>query len=114
MPVHYGGQPCRMDELLDIARRHNLLVIEDAAHAVGAPYRGKPVGSIGDATAFSFYVIKNMTTGEGGMVTTNNDGTGRQGPPPPPARHEPRRLEALRRQRLLVLRGASPAASTTR
>ncbi len=72
LPVHYGGQPCRMDELMDIARRHNLLVIEDAAHAVGAKYRGQPVGTIGDATAFSFYVIKNLTTGEGGMVTTNN------------------------------------------
>ena len=70
--VHYGGHPCRMDELLAIARRHRLLLIEDAAHAVGAHYRGKPVGSLGDATAFSFYVIKNMTTGEGGMVTTDN------------------------------------------
>jgi dTDP-4-amino-4,6-dideoxygalactose transaminase len=70
--VHYGGHPCRMDELLAIARRHRLLLIEDAAHAVGAHYRGKPVGSIGDATAFSFYVIKNLTTGEGGMVTTDN------------------------------------------
>ena len=57
---------------MDIARRHNLLVIEDAAHAVGAKYRGQPIGTIGDATAFSFYVIKNLTTGEGGMVTTNN------------------------------------------
>jgi dTDP-4-amino-4,6-dideoxygalactose transaminase len=72
LPVHYGGQPCRMDELMDIAHRHNLLVIEDAAHAVGAKYRGRPIGAIGDATAFSFYVIKNLTTGEGGMVTTNN------------------------------------------
>ncbi len=70
--VHYGGQPCRMDELAEIARRHNLLLFEDAAHASGASYRGKMIGSIGDATAFSFYVIKNMTTGEGGMVTTNN------------------------------------------
>jgi dTDP-4-amino-4,6-dideoxygalactose transaminase len=72
LPVHYGGQPCRMDELMDIAHRHNLLVIEDAAHAVGAKYRGRPIGAIGDATAFSFYVIKNLTTGEGGMVTTDN------------------------------------------
>ncbi len=70
--VHYGGQPCRMDELAAIARRHNVLLFEDAAHASGAAYRDKMVGSIGDATAFSFYVIKNMTTGEGGMVTTNN------------------------------------------
>ncbi|MGD0765478.1 MAG: DegT/DnrJ/EryC1/StrS family aminotransferase, partial [Dehalococcoidia bacterium] len=72
MAVHYAGQPCRMDQLFDIARRHNLLLLEDAAHASGAQYRGKPVGSLGDATAFSFYVIKNMTTGEGGMVTTDN------------------------------------------
>jgi len=72
MPVHYGGQPCRMDELLDIARRHKLLVIEDAAHAVGARYRDRPVGSLGDVTVFSFYVTKNMTTGQGGMVTTED------------------------------------------
>lgn len=72
LAVHYAGQPCRMDQLFDIARRHNLLLLEDAAHASGAQYRGRPVGSLGDATAFSFYVIKNMTTGEGGMVTTDN------------------------------------------
>ena len=72
LAVHYAGQPCRMDQLFDIARRHNLLLFEDAAHASGAQYRGRPVGSLGDATAFSFYVIKNMTTGEGGMVTTDN------------------------------------------
>lgn len=72
IPVHMAGQPCRMDELLEIANAHNLPVIEDAAHAVGARYRGKMIGSIGTATAFSFYVTKNMTTGEGGMVTTNN------------------------------------------
>ena len=74
--VHYAGQPCRMDELADIARRHKLLLFEDAAHASGTAYKGKMVGSIGDATAFSFYVIKNMTTGEGGMVTTNNQELG--------------------------------------
>jgi dTDP-4-amino-4,6-dideoxygalactose transaminase len=61
-----------MDELLDIARRHKLVVIEDAAHAVGARYRDRPVGSLGDVTAFSFYVTKNMTTGQGGMVTTED------------------------------------------
>ena len=72
MPMHYGGQPCRMDQLLDLARAHNLLVIEDAAHAAGAAYNGRPIGSVGDATAFSFYPIKNMTTSEGGMLTTNN------------------------------------------
>jgi dTDP-4-amino-4,6-dideoxygalactose transaminase len=72
MPMHYGGQPCRMDELLDIARRHDLRVIEDAAHALGASYRGRPVGSLSDAAAFSFYPIKNITTGQGGMLTTRD------------------------------------------
>ena len=72
MPVHYAGQPCRMDEILDIARRHSLTVIEDAATAAGPRYKGRPVGGLGDATAFSFYAIKNMTTGQGGMVTTND------------------------------------------
>jgi dTDP-4-amino-4,6-dideoxygalactose transaminase len=72
MPVHYAGQPCRMDEILDIAQRHGLKVIEDAAHASGAAYKGRPVGSLGDATVFSFYAIKNLTTGEGGMVTTDD------------------------------------------
>jgi dTDP-4-amino-4,6-dideoxygalactose transaminase len=71
MAVHFAGQPCRMDDLLDLAARHRLFLLEDAAHAVGARYRGRPVGSIGDATAFSFYATKNLTTGEGGMLTTN-------------------------------------------
>lgn len=72
IPVHMAGHPCRMDELLDIARQHNLLVIEDAAHAVGATYKGRRIGTLGDATAFSFYATKNLTTGEGGMLTTDN------------------------------------------
>ncbi len=72
MPVHYGGVPCRMDEIFDVARRHNLPVIEDAATAAGSAYRGRAVGSLGDLTVFSFYPVKNMTTGQGGMVTTNN------------------------------------------
>lgn len=71
MVVHFAGQPARMDELLPLAARHSLFLLEDAAHAVGACYRGRPVGSIGDATAFSFYATKNLTTGEGGMLTTN-------------------------------------------
>ncbi len=73
MPVHYAGQPCEMDEISDIARRHGLVILEDAAHAMGAEYRGQKVGSIGDATSFSFHVHKNLTTGEGGMITTDND-----------------------------------------
>ncbi len=72
MPVIYGGQPCRVDELLGVARRHNLRFIEDAATGAGASYKGRPVGSYGDASVFSFYSIKNMTTGEGGMVTTGD------------------------------------------
>jgi len=73
VPVHHSGQPCRMDEILDCAREHNLPVIEDAAHAAGARHRGRMIGSIGNATAFSFYAIKNMTTAEGGMITTDDD-----------------------------------------
>jgi dTDP-4-amino-4,6-dideoxygalactose transaminase len=72
LPVHYGGQPCEMEKLLDLAREYNLFVVEDAAHAAGAEYKGRKIGSFGDVTCFSFYATKNMTTGEGGMLTTNN------------------------------------------
>ncbi len=70
VPVHYAGHPAPMDELLDIARQHGLAVVEDAAHALPASYRGRTIGVIGDMTAFSFYATKNLTTGEGGMLTT--------------------------------------------
>jgi len=73
IPVHFAGEPCDMDEIMKIAQENNLFVIEDAAHAVGAEYKGKKIGNIGDVTVFSFYATKNLTTGEGGMVTTNND-----------------------------------------
>jgi dTDP-4-amino-4,6-dideoxygalactose transaminase len=72
IPVHYAGQPCEMATIMDIAKRHNLFVVEDAAHAIGAKYRRKSIGTIGDATCFSFYATKNITTGEGGMITTEN------------------------------------------
>jgi dTDP-4-amino-4,6-dideoxygalactose transaminase len=72
LPVHLAGCPCRMDELLDIADQHALRVLEDAAHAAGTRVGGRPVGSIGHATAFSFYATKNMTTAEGGMLTSND------------------------------------------
>ncbi len=72
MPIHYAGHPARMDEIIDIAKRHNLRVIEDAATAAGSLYKGRPVGGIGDATVFSFYPVKNMTTGQGGVLTTND------------------------------------------
>ena len=73
IPVHMAGRPCDTDAIMDIAQRHHLFVIEDAAHAVEAIYKGHKVGNIGHITAFSFYVTKNVCTGEGGMVTTNND-----------------------------------------
>ncbi len=68
--VHYAGHPCNMDEINALARQHNLFVIEDAAHAVGTRYNGKMIGGGENPTCFSFYPIKTMTTGEGGMVTT--------------------------------------------
>lgn len=71
--VHYSGQPCDMDRILEIARRHNIYVIEDAAHSLPAFYKNRPVGSIGDFTCFSFYATKTITTGEGGMITTENE-----------------------------------------
>ncbi len=71
--VHLAGHPAEMDEIMKIARENNLAVIEDCAQAIGSEYRGRKVGSIGDVGAFSFYQSKNMTTGEGGMVTTNNE-----------------------------------------
>lgn len=70
--VHFTGQPCKMDEIHEIAKKHNLLVIEDAAHALGADYKGKKIGSISDMTTFSFHPVKHITTGEGGMITTNS------------------------------------------
>ncbi|GLI52418.1 DegT/DnrJ/EryC1/StrS family aminotransferase [Thermodesulfovibrio yellowstonii] len=73
IPVHYSGQPADMDEILEIAKKYNLFVIEDAAHSLPAWYKGRIVGIIGDITAFSFYATKTLATGEGGMVTTDND-----------------------------------------
>ncbi|WP_167955984.1 UDP-4-amino-4,6-dideoxy-N-acetyl-beta-L-altrosamine transaminase [Anaerosporobacter faecicola] len=70
--VHFTGQPCDMDMIHKIARNHNLVVIEDGAHALGADYKGKKIGSLSDMTTFSFHPVKHITTGEGGMVVTNN------------------------------------------
>ena len=72
IPVHLAGQPCDMDRILDVTSRYNLKVIEDAAHALPAGYQGKRVGTVGDITCFSFYATKTITTGEGGMATTEN------------------------------------------
>lgn len=73
IPVHMGGQPCDLNELHCIARQYGLHVIEDAAHALPSTYRGKRVGSLSELTAFSFYATKTLTTGEGGMITTDDD-----------------------------------------
>jgi dTDP-4-amino-4,6-dideoxygalactose transaminase len=80
LPVHYAGHPCEMDDLLAIAARDGLAVVEDAAHALPASFRGVPVGSVGEAdgpvrraVAFSFYATKNLTTAEGGMLTAHPD-----------------------------------------
>lgn len=73
IPVHYGGHPCEMDEITRSATAHGLVVIEDAAHACGAEYQGRAIGSIGDATCFSFHAVKNLATGDGGMITTDGD-----------------------------------------
>jgi dTDP-4-amino-4,6-dideoxygalactose transaminase len=82
MPVHYGGQACDLEAIYALAARHNLAVVEDAAHAVGSEYRGRRIGSSFDtrlpqpaaprATVFSFYATKNLATGEGGMLTTDD------------------------------------------
>jgi dTDP-4-amino-4,6-dideoxygalactose transaminase len=69
IPVHFGGAPCDMDPLLEISRRHSLWIFEDAAHGVGTLYKGRHVGLFDRLAAFSFHPIKNMTTGEGGMLT---------------------------------------------
>jgi dTDP-4-amino-4,6-dideoxygalactose transaminase len=78
VPVHYAGQPCDLDPMLALATSRGLRVVEDAAHAAGCEYRGRPIGAIGDMAVFSFHPIKNMTTGEGGMITTDDDDLARR------------------------------------
>ena len=73
IPVHFAGRPCDMDAIMGIARAKGLKVIEDCAHAIEAEYRGKKTGTFGDLGCFSFYVTKNVTTGEGGMVVTDDE-----------------------------------------
>lgn len=73
IPVHFTGQPCDMNDIFNIAKEYKLTVIEDGAHALGASYRGKKVGSMSDMTTFSFHPVKHITTGEGGAITTNSE-----------------------------------------
>ncbi len=73
MPVHFGGNVCDMDAIMAIAKKHNLVVIEDAAHGIGAKFKNRHAGTFGHAGAYSFYATKNLTTGEGGLFVTDND-----------------------------------------
>lgn len=73
IPVDFTGQPAKLDEIMKMAKEHNLVVIEDAAHSLGATYQGKPVGSIADMTMFSFHPVKHITTGEGGIIATDSE-----------------------------------------
>lgn len=78
LPVHLHGRPCKMDEILALAKKYKLYVISDAAHAIEAEYKGKKVGNLGDLAVFSFYATKNLSTGEGGMVFTNKSNWAKQ------------------------------------
>ena len=78
MPVHWGGLPCDMDEINAIAARHGIAVVEDAAHALGATYRGRPVGALSRFTAFSFQAIKHLTTGDGGAIACTDPDDARE------------------------------------
>jgi dTDP-4-amino-4,6-dideoxygalactose transaminase len=73
IPVHYTGQSVDLDKIHEIAKKHNLIVIEDGAHALGSKYKGKKIGALSDMTMFSFHPVKAVTTGEGGIITTNNE-----------------------------------------
>lgn len=91
LPVHFAGRPCAMDRIMAIAHKHDLVVIEDCAHAIEAEFRGRPLGTFGDFGCFSFYVTKNVVTGEGGMILG-------------------RREEQMSRARILALHGMSQDA----
>jgi dTDP-4-amino-4,6-dideoxygalactose transaminase len=72
LPMHFGGQACEMDTIVNLAQRYDLKIVEDAAHALPTSYKGRRIGTIGDLTAYSFYVTKTLATGEGGMIVTSN------------------------------------------
>jgi dTDP-4-amino-4,6-dideoxygalactose transaminase len=91
VPVHFAGRPCAMDRIMAIARKHDLVVIEDCAHAIESTFHGQPVGTFGDFGCFSFYVTKNVVTGEGGMILGRDE-------------------ERIARARILALHGMSKDA----
>lgn len=74
IPVHYTGQAVAYDEIASICKKHGLILIQDAAHAIGTRYKGSPIGSLGDMTCFSSHPVKTVTSGEGGVITTNDEG----------------------------------------
>src|SRR5690606_41574240 len=92
VPVHFAGRPCDMDAIMAIAHKHRLAVIEDCAHAIETEYRGRKAGTFGDFGCFSFYVTKNVATGEGGMILARDP-------------------EKAARARVLALHGLSQDAS---
>jgi dTDP-4-amino-4,6-dideoxygalactose transaminase len=108
VPTHVYGLPCDMDEILAVARRHRLKVVEDCAHALGATYRGRPVGTLGDAALFSFQVLKPLNTCGGGMAFTRNAVLGARiaalaaAVPPPSAARVLKRLRLARLERALM------------
>ncbi len=104
IPVHIAGEPCDLDAIHRIAEQHNLHVIEDAAHALPASFHGKRIGTTSELTAFSFYATKTITTGEGGMLTTDNDDVCPAGYENAVARNQRGRMEAVLEGRVMVLR----------
>ncbi len=113
LPVHFAGRPCDMDAIMAIAERHDLKVIEDCAHAIETEYHGRKAGTFGDFGCFSFYVTKNVVTGEGGMVAGRGRGGHRPHQDAGPARHDQGRMEAFRRRRATGTTRSSSAGSST-
>ena len=112
--VDFGGHPADLDDLLEIARGSGARLLEDAAHSIGGTYRGRPVGSIADVTAFSFFPTKNMTSGEGGGVSSSDSAVVERAPEVPlPWHHARPRRTAPSGRGAVASRGAPRSASTT-
>ncbi len=107
LPVDYAGHPADLTPILELADRHGLVVIEDACHALGAEYKGRRVGSLAHMTVFSFHPVKHITTGEGGMVTTDNREVCRNAAPLSQSRHQQRRAPAAVGRAVALRNGAA-------
>ena len=103
--VDYGGHPCHIEDIVKLARDRDVTVIEDAAHSLGAAVGDRPIGSIADVTAFSFYATKNITTGDGGMLVTDDPAVCRSGRAAETARYRTRRVGPVPAGRVMALRG---------